>query len=98
MSIENNEYNEYNEETNIITLSDENGNDVEFEFLDLIEYNGEEYVVLIPLDDDSVVILKVESEEGSDFEDYVGVESEELLEKLFEIFKENNSDLYKFGD
>ncbi len=98
MSIENNEYNEYNEETNIITLSDENGNDVEFEFLDLIEYNGEEYVVLIPLDDDSVVILKVESEEGSDFEDYVGVESEELLEKLFEIFKENNSDLYNFGD
>ena len=38
----------FDEENNIIYLSDENGNDVKFEFLDLIEYESEQYVVLLP--------------------------------------------------
>ncbi len=95
MSIENTGY---NEETNIIILSDENGNDVEFEFLDLLEYEGEEYIVLIPPEDDSVVILKIEADEDSEFEDYVGIEDEQLLMKLFELFKEKNADLYDFDE
>ena len=49
---------------NIIVLNDENGDEIEFEFLDLIEYEGEEYVVLLPHDEeedaDEVVILKLE--------------------------------------
>ena len=36
------------EETNILTLTDENGQDVEFEYLDCIEYGGKEYLVLMP--------------------------------------------------
>ena len=36
------------DEDNIITLNDENGNEVEFEFLDLIPYRQNEYVVLLP--------------------------------------------------
>ena len=57
MSIEDNEFEELD---NIVTLSDENGNEHEFEFLDLIEYKGKEYVVLIENDDnsDEVVILE----------------------------------------
>ena len=31
---------------NIITLNDENGNEVKFEFLDLIEYESEDYIRL----------------------------------------------------
>lgn len=31
------------DEDNIITLNDENGNEVEFEFLDLIPYRQNEY-------------------------------------------------------
>ena len=31
---------------NIVVLNDENGEEVKFEFLDLIELEGEEYVVL----------------------------------------------------
>lgn len=95
MSIENTGY---NEETNIIILNDENGNDVEFEFLDLIEYEGDEYIVLLPPDDESVVILKIEAEEGSDTEDYVGIENEELLTTLFNLFKEKNADFYEFDE
>ena len=41
--------NEGEELDNIIVLNDEDGNEVEFEFLDLIEYEGEEYVVLLPV-------------------------------------------------
>lgn len=88
----------YDEETNVITLNDEDGNDVEFEFLDLIEYAGEEYIVLIPPEDDSVVILKIEADEESETEDYIGIEDEELLMKLFNIFKEKNADLYDFDE
>ena len=47
------------DESNIVTLNDEYGNDIQFEFLDLIEYEGEEYVVLMPLEDNDgkVVVL-----------------------------------------
>lgn len=38
------------DEDNIITLNDENGNEVEFEFLDLIPYRQNEYVVLLPIE------------------------------------------------
>ena len=48
---------------NIVVLNDEDGNEVEFEFLDLIQYDGEDYVVLLPTEDEGedageVVILK----------------------------------------
>lgn len=56
------------QDEDIITLTDENGNDVEFLLLDVVEYNNDDYMVMIPLDDeeiedddeqDEVVILKV---------------------------------------
>ena len=45
---------------NIVVLNDEHGNEVEFEYLDLIEHNNEAYVVLLPVDEeaDEVVILR----------------------------------------
>ena len=69
---------------NIIVLNDEDGNEVEFEFLDLIEYDGESYVVLLPNDDDEeeageVLILKLEDNDSEDEESYVSVEDEEIL-------------------
>ena len=82
---------------NIITLTDEDGKESNFELLDLVELDNEEYVVLLPVDDEEseepgeVVILKVEdSDDDSDeeTESYVSVEDEETLTKVFEIFKE----------
>ena len=40
---------------NIIVLNDENGEEVKFEFLDLVELDGEEYVVLLPADELSLI-------------------------------------------
>ena len=76
---------------NIITLTDEEGKESNFELLDLVELDNEEYVVLLPVDDEEseepgeVVILKVEdSDDDSDeeTESYVSVEDEETLTKL----------------
>ena len=94
---------EENEElNNIITLNDENGEEVQFEFLDLIEYNEEEYVILLPLEETEeageVVILKVEHTESEDEESYVGVEDEEELNAVFAIFKDKFKDEFNFID
>ena len=88
---------------NIIVLNDENGEEVSFEFLDLIELDGEEYVVLLPVEEDEdaegeVVILKIEDTESEDEESYVSVEDEDTLNKVFEIFKEKFKDEFNFID
>lgn len=98
--------NEFEDEdlSNIIILSDENGEDVQFEFLDLIEYDSEEYVVLLPVieedeeDDGEVVILKVEDSGNEEEESYVSVDDEDVLNKVFEIFKEKFKDEFNFTD
>ena len=87
---------------NIIVLNDENGDEIEFEFLDLIEYEGEEYVVLLPHEEeedaDEVVILKLEDTDSEDEESYVSVEDEDVLQAVFEIFKEKFKDEFNFID
>ena len=100
-----NEENNVSEELdNIIVLNDEEGNEVEFEFLDLIEFNGEEYVVLLPMEgseeeeDGEVVILKLEDTDSEEEESYVSVDDEDTLQKVFEIFKEKFKDDFDFVD
>ena len=95
-------HNVENEELdNIIILNDEEGNEVEFEFLDLIEFEGEEYVVLLPVEETEdageVVILQVEDID-TDEESYTSVEDEEILNKVFEIFKDKFKDEFNFVD
>ena len=96
---------EQEELNNIVVLNDENGEEVEFEFLDLIELDGEEYVVLLPVEEEEnpeeageVVILKLEDTESEDEESYVSVEDEEVLNKVFEMFKEKFKDEFNFID
>ena len=100
-----NENYEGEELDNIVILNDEDGNEVKFEFLDLVELDDEEYVVLLPVTEEGeeeegeVVILKLEdTDEDSEEESYVGVEDEEILNKVFEIFKEKFKDDFDFVD
>lgn len=90
-----------NELDNIVVLNDEYGNEVNFEFLDLIEYEGNEYVVLLPADESDeageVVILQVEDLSGEE-ESYVSVEDENTLMEVFEIFKDKYKDEFNFVD
>ena len=90
---------------NIVILNDEDGNEVKFEFLDLVELDDEEYVVLLPMaeegqEEGEVVILKLEDndDEDSEEESYVSVDDDEVLAKVFEIFKEKFKDDFDFID
>ena len=92
---------------NIIALTDENGKESNFELLDLIELDNEEYVVLLPVEDEEseepgeVVILKVEDSDDDsddDSESYVSVDDEEILTKVFEIFKDKFKNEFDFVD
>jgi uncharacterized protein YrzB (UPF0473 family) len=95
--INNNE--EMNEEIIIIELTDDEGTTTEFEYLDTIALDGEEYVVLIENveDADGVIILKIVSVDDEN-ETYEGVEDEEVVQKVYEMFKENRKDDFDFTD
>ena len=58
----------------IMTLINEDGEEVEYEFIDSITYENAEYVVLLPVEqeDCEAVILAVESD--GDMENYVAVD------------------------
>ena len=85
------------EEVSILTLTDENGVDTNFEYLDCIELEGTEYLVLMPEDSDELVILQVEPVD-EETENYLAVEDEAILNKVFEIFKEKFKDQFDFED
>lgn len=87
------------EEVSILTLTDENGEEVNFEYLDCIEYQGVEYLVLAPEGDEEgeTVILEVQPVDEEN-ENYIGVEDEAVLDAVFGIFKEKYKDILEFED
>ena len=87
------------EESSVITLTDENGVDTEFEYLDCITYRETEYLVLIPAVDDSneIVILEVQPEDDEN-ENYIAVEDESVLDAVYSIFKDRFQDILTFED
>ena len=87
------------EESSIITLTDENGVDTDFEYLDCIEYNGVEYLVVMPAEEDAneIVILEVEPVDEEN-ENYLPVMDEKLLNEVYAIFKERYKDILTFED
>lgn len=85
-------------EAEIIILEDDLGNEKEFEFLDVVEYDGDEYIILLPTAEEEkneVMILRVESLDD-ETENYVGIDDEETLQAVFDIFKERYRDDYDF--
>ena len=87
------------EEVSILTLTDENGNDVNFEYLDCIEYEGKEYLVLMPEEEEAneIVILEVEPVDEEN-ENYLAVTDEAVLDAVYGIFKERYQDVLTFED
>lgn len=87
------------EENSIIVLTDENGNEFSFEYLDCIEHEGKEYIYLLPAEDEStdVIILEVEPVD-EDKEDYIVIEDEDELVMAFGLFKEKYKDVLTFGE
>ena len=98
--------NENEELDNVMILKDEDRNEVKFEFLDLVELNDEQYIILLPvtLDGDEeegeVLILQVEDKDTADDEEesYISVEDDAILNQVFEIFKERFKNDFDFVD
>ncbi|MCL2220884.1 MAG: DUF1292 domain-containing protein [Oscillospiraceae bacterium] len=78
--------------SDLITISDESGNDFVLEHVDTVEYGGTFYMAFLPTDMDEddedfgLIILKVVSEDEEDI--LVIIEDEQLLDELFEKFME----------
>lgn len=85
------------EESNLVILNDAEGNEIKFEFLDLIPYRGNEYVVLLPVDEDAEEVVILQVEENGEEENYLSVENPATLNAVFAIFKERNKDEFNFS-
>lgn len=97
--MDNNEILQDEELANILTLTDENGEEVNFEYLDSVELEGKEYLVLMPEDEDSneIIILEVEPVD-EETENYLSVTDEKVLNTVYGIFKERYKDVLTFED
>ena len=87
------------EESAILTLTADNGEEMDFEYLDCIEYEGTEYLVLLPAEEDAnqIVILEIQPVDEEN-ENYKAVEDEQLLNTIYQIFKERYKDILNFAD
>lgn len=74
----------------IITLLDENGNEVDFDLLISFDYEGKRYVALLPIDpvegvgEDEVVLLEIATKDGE--ETYCSIDNPILLDEVFDEF------------
>ena len=81
---------------NFITLTDEDGNDIELEYVDAIEVDGQTYMAFFPTVDDEadeaaaedfgLVILKSVTENGEELLSTLA--SDEELDKVYDLFME----------
>ena len=89
------------EYTNVITLTDSDGSDVDFEVLDIVPYKEHEYVVMLQVDDESdspeaVILELLEAEEDNEEDMLQGVDDEEILNAVFNLFMDKNADEFQF--
>lgn len=86
---------------NYVLLTDEEGNEVEFEHIDTVEVDGETYMAFIPAElaveeEAEVVILKVGEEDGEEV--LVSVEDDDEADRVFQIVMERVEDMYESED
>ena len=87
------------EEDSLVTFVGEDGEEITFELLDSIDYEGKEYLCLLPTEEgnNEVVILEVEPVDEEN-ENYLAVEDVAILEAVYAIFKDHYKDILTFED
>lgn len=92
------------EETSLVTLLDEEGNEHQFEHVDSFPFNGETYVVLIPTEEeiaegeaDEVLFFTLQTDEEGN-EALTFVEDEAELDMVYEEFKNRMQDEFDFEE
>lgn len=77
--------------TDFVTLIDEEGNEVEFEHIDTVEYQEHLYLAFIPseislLEDTEVVIMQIVEDGGEELLEVV--QDEEIADAVFQLVME----------
>ena len=90
-------------EESIITLVDDEGNETDFELLDVINYKGSDYAVLCSVEEgdaggEAAILRLVDNPDDEDAPDFVTPDTEEESEAVYEIFKEMYKDIIDFED
>ena len=92
-----------NEMNETITLLDENGKEVQCEYLDTVEYEGKSYCVVSPVEggedyEEGSCYIFLISDNGDETVDLLPVEDETVLEAVFDKFLETYSEEGCSGD
>lgn len=74
------------EELDIITLEFDDGGEVECEIMGVFDYEGKEYIALIPHDDSDDVYIYGYKETGDDEYELVDIEDDDEFEKVVAEF------------
>ncbi|MGB9792018.1 MAG: DUF1292 domain-containing protein [Thermacetogeniaceae bacterium] len=77
---------EFEREETII-LTDEEGKEHEFNLIDVITVDGEEYAILQPVDEDDAIILRFDVDENGE-EILCDIEDDEEWEKVADAWQE----------
>ncbi len=97
-------------EKDVISLLDEEGREHEFEIVDALELEDQQYLALVPLYDESqaaealedsgeLVILRVSEEEDEDGGQYLdAIEDEDEYNKVAELFMGRLEDYFDFEE
>jgi len=82
------------EDADYITLTDDDGNDVSFEMLDVVEYKERSFAILLPFEDvdDEVVILEMIPADDPEMVDFISVDDDDLLNEVFAEFQKKFDD------
>ena len=79
----------------MVDMTDEENRSHPHEFLDYIEFEGKEYLILLSPWGDELFLLEFEGINDSGLESYVGVEDEAVLNAVFGIFHEETKNYLK---
>ncbi len=85
----------------IVTMTGEDGEEINFLFLDLVEYEGKDYAIMAQIVDgepeqEAVILEVVPPTEEDGIESYEGVEDEEVLQAVFAVFQERSMQGWDF--
>ena len=92
-------------EYEILTLTDDDGVEHQFEVVDSAEFDGSEYMALVPVyekpedmidDSGDLIVLKVVEDDGEEYLD--SIEDEDEFNKVSDFFMERLSDVFDFEE
>lgn len=73
----------------VVVLSDDNGNEIEIEYIDSAEYQGKMYAMFMPLenDDDEVVIMQYDNQ-SDEYDSFIPVTDQKICDGVYDILRE----------